>query len=403
MGICSALVSIINARRWVGGGRQVTHIQIADGEVPIIFPYAFKSHNVLHCIYTSLFVSGRLLPSAVFLAWAAAAIYFLFVRCLIQGRIRNKLDVICDVPLEVTSNPLRMAYTGNLELDKALCGIGVFYHTAMTPSYLPFFLEFMGAVTAIFVIPFAEASRDSHASSLGTGVPGAIGTLAQFFSMGLVMPLYYLAFIRTGAADRKPGPVGGSKINQGNAEALLFGLIIGCIIPTACLVLLQDPVVTAIWQIFPVIMEIAQLAHRIIRPPSRLTASGYYTVQATYAMVLVGSAAIHIHYIWPLFDDIDALKQLFLPPFGPSDPAASPLLDGILYFYKWDNALCVIPTFFLVLWFTDDLLSCVVVVAWCVATTIVLGPGAAITSILIWREEKLNRPNNAVKVVEKQD
>lgn len=363
----------------------------------------FPSH-ILMC-FTSLrhFVSGRLLPSAIFLACAAAAIQFLIIRGLIQSHIRNKLDVICDEPLEDSSNPLRMAYTSNLEVDKVLCGMGVFYHTAMTPFYIPFFLEFMGVVAAVFLIPFAEASRDNRSLFLGNGVPGAVGMLAQLLSMGLVMPLYYLLFITTGAADRKPGPAGGAKINQGNAEALLFGLIIGCIIPTACMILFQDPTVTAIWQIFPIIMEIAQFCHRIIRPPSRLTESGYYTVQATYAMVLVVSAAIHFHYVWPILSDIDTLKQLFLPLFGSNDLGAAPLLDGIIYFFKWDFTLSMVPAFILPLWFTDDSFSCVVVIIWCIATTIVLGPGAAIASILMWREEKLNRPNTAVKMIEKQN
>lgn len=377
----------------------MTRTKTANG-IPIDNPYVSKSHttSVLYK-FTPLFVSGRLLPSAIFLACAAVAIQCLVIRGLIQSRIRNKLDVICDDPLEASSNPLRMAYTGNLEVDKVLCGMGVFYHTAMTPSYIPFFLEFTGVIAAMSLIPFAEAARDHRSSFLGNGVPGTVGMLAQLLGPGLVMPLYYLLFVTTGAADRKPGSAGGAKINQGNAEALLFGLM-GCIIPTASMVLFQDPTVTAIWQLFPIIMEIAQFCHRIIRPPSRLTESGYYTVQATYATVLVASTAIHIQYVWPLLSNIDALKQLFLPSFGSSDPGAAPLLDGIFYFFKWDFTLSVVSTYFLPLWFTDDLLSCVVVIVWCIATTIVLGPGAAIASILMWREEKLNRP---VKMVEKHN
>ncbi|KAL4074671.1 hypothetical protein V8B97DRAFT_1951648 [Scleroderma yunnanense] len=341
-----------------------------------------------------------LLPTVVFLALAVAAIQYLFIEGIIEGRIDSKLDAICDQPLDSASSPLRIAYTGFSEPDKRFCGIAVIYHSIMTPFYRPFLLEFLAGAGATLLVPFVEAARDKHSSLFG--LPGiTFGMLGQFGGMGLATPVYALLFVTSGAAARKPGP--GAKINQGNAEALLFGLIVGWIIPTACLAFLEDPTVTILWQIFPIVMEVLQVAHRIVRPPSRLTESGYYTVQAAYATVLVASAVLHIHYIWPLLSDQDTLSQLFLPSLGPIDRATAPLLDGLLDFLKWDFGIGIVSAFVLSLWFADNLFSCVVLIIWCIATTVVLGPAAAICSVLMWREEKLNGPNQATKVDKKEN
>ncbi|KAG6331186.1 hypothetical protein ID866_7901 [Astraeus odoratus] len=340
------------------------------------------------------------LPSAIFLTLSAAAFYLLFVQSILHSHVTDKVAVTCHTPLDGASSPLRLEYTGYPELDKLVCCVGFFFHTAMTPFYRPLLAELLGAVAAPVIITFAEAARDKRPFLLG--LPAAIWVLAQLMSLALVMALYSLAAIVTGVTGRKPGPTSGAKINQGNAEALLFGLIVGYIIPSACMVALEDPIVTAIWQVFPLIMQVATLLHRIIRPPSRLIESGYYTVQATFATVFLGSAAIHIHYIWPLCSDTDTLKQVLIPSFGLNYLAAAPPVDSVIEFLKWDLAIGMVSTFFLVLWFADNFFQCLVIIVWCISTTIVLGPGAAISSILMWREEKLNRPSH-IPTVQKED
>ncbi|KAI5983781.1 hypothetical protein EDD15DRAFT_2521969 [Pisolithus albus] len=312
-----------------------------------------------------LVITRFLLPAVIFLGLAATAVHFLFLNGISQSRVNEKLDPICFSPFEVSSSPLRLAYTGYEEVDKTLCGVCI----------------------ASIAFLFAEAARDQR--PLFMAMPAVFGVLMQTLSFGLIMPLYSLLFVIAGAGIKSRS---GSrfKINQANAEALLFAVLVGYIVPQVCMVLFEDAIVTAIWQIFPIFMGVLGFAHRLIRSPSRHIESGHYTVQATFALVFVGSAVVHILYVWPLFNETATLQRLFLPYTGPDDPAAYPLIDNIAGFFKWDFSLGVVSTFALFLWFADDLLQCIVIAVWCIATTIVLGPGAAISSVLMWREEKLN-------------
>lgn len=341
-----------------------------------------------------LVVTRFLLPTVIFLGLAATAVHFLFLNGVIQSRVNEKLDTICFSPFEVSSSPLRLAYTGYEEVDKTLCGVCMFFHAIMAPFHRPLLAETLAGFSASLAFLFAEAARDRRPFFIA--IPAVFGVLMQTMSYGLIMPLYSLLFVTAGTRV-KSGSGSGFKINQANAEALLFALLVGYIVPTVCMVLFEDATVTAIWQIFPITMGILGFAHRLIRSPSRYIESGYYTVQATFALVFVGSAAVHILYVWPLFNETATLQRLFLPYVGPDDPAASPLIDNIAEFFKWDFTLGLVSNFVLFLWFADGLFQCIAITVWCTATTIVLGPGAAISSVLMWREEKLNRLDRTTK------
>lgn len=341
-----------------------------------------------------LVVTRFLLPAVIFLGLAATAVHFLFLNGVIQSRVNEKLDPICFSPFEVSSSPLRLAYTGYEEVDKILCGVCMFFHAIMAPFHRPLLAETLAGFSASIAFLFAEAARDQRPFFMA--MPAVFGVLMQTMSFGLIMPLYSLLFVIAGTGVRS-GSGSRFKINQANAEALLFAVLVGYIVPTVCMVLFEDAIVTAIWQIFPITMGVLGFAHRLIRSPSRYIESGHYTVQATFALVFVGSAVVHILYVWPLFNETATLQRLFLPYVGPDDPAAYPLIDNIAGFFKWDFTLGVVSTFALFLWFADDLLQCIAIAVWCIATTIVLGPGAAISSVLMWREEKLNRFDRTAK------
>ncbi|KAI6036866.1 hypothetical protein BKA83DRAFT_677790 [Pisolithus microcarpus] len=247
-----------------------------------------------------LVVTRFLLPAVIFLGLAAIAVHFLFL----NGVIQKTWNPFVSLPFEVSSSPLRLPYTGYEEVDK-------------TSSVLPR-IAFL----------FAEAARDQRPFFMA--MPAVFGVLMQTMSFGLIMPLYSLLFVIAGTGVRS-GSGSRFKINQANAEALLFAVLVGYIVPTVCMVLFEDAIVTAIWQIFP----------------------NYH-------------------------------GRLFLPYVGSDDPAAYPLIDNIAGFFKWDFTLGV-----LFLWFADDLLQCT-----CHRG---LGPGAAISSVLMWREEKLNRFDRTAK------
>ncbi|KAF9228790.1 hypothetical protein BS17DRAFT_772516 [Gyrodon lividus] len=269
----------------------------------------------------------------------------------------------------------------------------------MDPFYRPLLAELFTTLAVLSIIPFAEAARDKRPFVLRT--PAAVGVLFQLATLGVIMPLYSLLFVVTGAASQRPGPTTTSKINQANAEALLFALILGYIVPTLSMLAYEDPTVTAIWQTFPLLTELAQFAHRVIRPPSKYVDSGHRTVMATFALVFVASAAVHAAYVWPLLQDWALLRAMVVPSLGALDPAASSLTEGVVAFIKWDIVIGAGSIMLSTLWMANDIIQFLAIVLWYGVATVLLGPGAAIAGVLLWRETHLNGGSQVEKVQEK--
>ncbi|KIJ17068.1 hypothetical protein PAXINDRAFT_130597 [Paxillus involutus ATCC 200175] len=276
-----------------------------------------------------------------------------------------------------------------------------FFHALMDPSYRPLVAELFTTLTVLTIIPFAEAARARRPFVLRG--PAAVCMIFQLASLGVIMPLYSLLFVITGTASLRPGPftTRGTKINQANAEALLFALVLGYIVPTLCMLVYEDPMVTAIWQVFPLLTEFSQFAHRVIRPPSKYIESGHRTVMATFGLVFVASAALHATYMWPLLGDWEALEVMVVPSLGALDPAATSLTEGVAAFMKWDIIIGAGSTMLSTLWMAGDLVQCLAIVLWYGVATVLIGPGAAIAGVLLWKEAKLNGGSQVEKVREK--
>ncbi|KAG1749075.1 uncharacterized protein EDB91DRAFT_832807 [Suillus paluster] len=324
----------------------------------------------------------------VFLFLTFAAAYILFVGCLYENGLVPKLNAVCDAPVDGEFIPTRIAYTNIPALDSNLCAIVAFYHGMMNPTYRPLLIYMCTTLSVIAIIPFAEATRESHSNRLK--IPATIGMLVQLCSCAVIMPMYWFAFVLTGGTTRRTATSASNKINQGNAEALLFALIVGYAIPTVCMVVLEDPMVTAIWQAFPLLMKIAQWAHCKIRPPSRHAASGHGTVQAMYMLVFIASAYLHVLYIWPLFNSPALFQKIIAPPMAPLDPTTTSIAEGVAAFLKWDMAFGAGSTILVTLWFAGGLTDLVLLILWHVWATFAVGPGAAIAGAMMWREAIIN-------------
>lgn len=281
----------------------------------------------------------------------------------------------------------------------------VFFHALMDPAYRPLLAALFPALAVITLIPFLEAARDRRSFALRT--PTAIGVLFQLASMGVVMPIYSLLFVITGTASTQPSttrtPNPPSKINQANAEALLFGLVLGYVLPTTLMLFLVRPFVTATWQGFPLLITFAIFVHKLIRPPSRYVQSGHSTIVATLAFTFVLSALLHAVYVWPVLTDSVALQTMFVPAVGVLDPATMSLTDGVLEFIKWDMILGVGSVILATFWMADSVLRLVGILVWYGVATIVLGPAAAIAGVLLWRERRLNGQSQAEKTSQKME
>lgn len=293
----------------------------------------------------------------------------------------------CDVPIGTEGYPLRLAYTGYPDLDLRMCSLVAFFQALLDPAYQPLVAELVTGLAAVTMIPFVEAAREKR--SILLGMPAAIGVLFQLYSYAVVMPLYYIAFVLTGASISRPVEGRGTKITQGSAEALLFALIVGYIIPTIYMVVSRDIIATALWQGYPLIMALVQFSHLVIRPSSRYVKSGYATIQAMYGLIFVVSAVVHIYYIWPLFFDIQQFQKILVPQLALSERPLS-LPEGVAAVIKWDQAFGVGSTLLVSFWFAESARDIALLFVWHVLISIAFGPGAAIAGVMSVREARLN-------------
>ncbi|KAF9234757.1 hypothetical protein BU15DRAFT_65394 [Melanogaster broomeanus] len=346
------------------------------------------------------FLTHVIQPLLLFPFLSFIAIQFIFGLSLYQNGLQAKLNAICDPTVGLASHPFRLPYTNRPDADKIICGMVSFFNALMDPSSRPLLAEVLTTAAVLSIIPFVEAAREKRSFLLRT--PAAVGVLFQFASLGVIMPLYSLLLVITGTASRRPSPsTTDSKINQANAEALLFALLAGYVVPTVCMVVYDVPNATAIWQAFPLLMEFAQFAHRLIRPASRYVDSGHRTVMATFALLFVVSAAVHAAYVWPLLGDLELLTTIFAPSRVALDPAATSLTEGVGAFIRWDVVIGAGATMLATLWMASSVEQVFAIVLWHGLSTVVFGPGAAIAGVLLWREAELNGGTQVEKLQEK--
>ena len=163
------------------------------------------------------------------------------------------------------------------------------------------------------------------------------------------------------------------------------------------MLILRDPVVTAAWQFFPAWMWVAQAAHLFIRPSSHYNTSGYWTVQATFIFTFITSAISHIAAVWAI-KDLALLRNLYVPPIVPPDPATTNLQLAAHVFFRWDAVFTMGPSLLGTLWFARNAKQVVLITLWNVIATVVVGPDAAVSGVLLWREWALNGAPEEPKV-----
>jgi len=325
----------------------------------------------------------------IFPTLSALAVNFIFGHMFKSGLAAN-LTAQC--PPTVTSlelTPYRLPYTGLHLLDEKLCGLVAFFHAAMTPGPFPFLAYFMGTGAPLIAIPAVESFRKGRHFSIG--YPLVVGFFCQVATVGVTMPVFWLLFIVSGAAklNRRSGNEQ-TLVTHAHAEAIIFGVCVGSIIPTACMFLLNDPLVTAIWQAFPVWVSIAQFGHHLFRPASRYPESGYKTVRALFVGLFIVSSSTHLASIWPKIGDLVALQFLFLPSIPVLNPATTTVELKVLDFLKWDAVFGFASSILATFWFARNAKQFTALLAWHVVAVPVFGPGAAIAGVAIWRESLLN-------------
>jgi hypothetical protein len=278
-----------------------------------------------------------------------------------------------------------MRYSGLVPVDTFLCMLVTFFQSNMASETFLFTADFLASLSPFVALTFIESTRSGRPTILA--FPATLGLFYQTQGAGVVFPLYCLALILFGNASMSPAA---ARIDQAKAEATLFAVLIGFTVPSALMLTLQDPTVTALWNLFPLGMWLAQTGHLFFRPSSRFHTSGYWTVQATYIFTFIFSAISHVAVIWSAKDDLLFLKSLYMPPIAPPDPAKTSIQLATHVLLQWDYVFTMGSGLIASLWFASNFRQVASVALWNLIATMVVGPGAAMSGVLLWREWKLN-------------
>lgn len=328
------------------------------------------------------FFKGLLLALIVFPSLTALAVSVIFGRFKSAGVDLQLRQHCLPVGGSVPTTYL-LQYTGLRALDKILCPLVTFFHNLMdSPTSLSFLGYAIGTSGPLITLPLLESYRLGRSSFVA--YPVIWGLLSQIATVGITYPLYWLVFILAeGTKKQRSSHV--RSLTQADAEAIVFGVLVGAVIPSVAMLVLADAHVTAMWQLYPVFVSIAQLLHLWARPSANHPQPGTATLQALYLGLFMVSSSLHISTLWPIRNDFEAIKSLLLPSTSPLHPSES-INNHLLEFLKWDVIIGYSATALAMLWFARGIKHFVMILLWYVFAIPLLGFGAAVMGVAIWRD-----------------
>ncbi|KAK0490487.1 hypothetical protein IW261DRAFT_1601325 [Armillaria novae-zelandiae] len=289
------------------------------------------------------------------------------------------------LPSCTPGSPNLIHYTNNDFFNNGLCGMVSVFNVAMTPELMPFLVYFIGTLAPVAVLfqSFESARKGRRFTTSHSAV--LFGILGQLATFAAVMPFYWLYQILSGNLERQKG----GRMTQAQAEAALFGVFIGWIIPSVAMVTMQDPRITGLWQFAPIIDFIAGSIYLLFHLPTMDSHSGFRTVQAAYIGAFLVATPLHLSAL-SKFTSLDDALAFFLP----ASYAIAPI-EGVLWhtanLFQCDFALGVGCSLFGSLWFSRSISQVLGLAVWIVVGSVAVGPGAAFTTIVLWREGRLSK------------
>lgn len=274
-----------------------------------------------------------------------------------------------------------LSYTGLNPIDTILCYLVAFFHSILASSTPSSFLTyFLGTGGPLILLPIVEAHRTGQNRLLAYPLIWLLGS--QSVTMATISTVYCLAFLLSGgvATGRKSSLC---LITQADAEAIVFGIVAGAVIPTTAMLVLNDPYVTAIWQPYPVYVSVARFLHLQFRPASQYSQSGYKTIQALFIGCFIISSSIHISIVWPMMNDYDTLTAFFIPSVSAPEPSIDLTLQAF-DLLKWDFVLSFVSVAVCSLWFASNIKQFMAIIAWYIGAIPTIGFGAAVMGLAIW-------------------
>ncbi|KAJ7575405.1 hypothetical protein C8J56DRAFT_871468 [Mycena floridula] len=311
------------------------------------------------------------LPIALFTSLSAVAANFLFGNLMLQSGLAAHMSASCpwSPPENPGDYPYRLKYTGILPFDTVVCMLCSFFQYNVNTKISPFFIYFSACGLVLNLIPALEARRRGGSPHISHTI--ILGIMTKLSPVAVVLPLYWLLMILTGAPKARD-----SGLSRNDVESVLFSIIVGHILPTIAMFFLDSPHAIAIWHYAPVWIFLAQKAWS-----QKTSEPAIQMLRKTWLMVFVIGAAAHIHYVWP--KDKDSLKAFILPSLYPD---RTTLEEAVYDFMKWDFLFGFASVILASLWFVGDWKKVALAVAWYSVALPLLGPGAAVAAVALWRD-----------------
>jgi hypothetical protein len=318
---------------------------------------------------------GYVLPGITFPTLTVLGAKYIFAHFL-NPSLTGALKTQCE-----PGQPFSGFYTGITPLDGLLCSLVAFFVAALQPLGESLTTSLVVQLLPLALFTFYEGARTGRAWLFsGTGA-AILGLGYQRFTGGVILPLYWLALIVTGAHKRA------GRVSQRNADGLAFAAIVAYAVPSVMMVGTHNAGWTALWQGFPVLIWIAHWIHFLI-VPTALSANAYSgagTVQKTYIACAIIAAITHLITVLPNLSDLDVLKHVFIPRVVTVDEVLS-MQAGTLNFLQWDAIFISGAAALASLWFGRNTVEVVGLAIWNVVAGAIIGPGAALALVYAWRE-----------------
>lgn len=305
-----------------------------------------------------------------------------------ESKLSDKINSHCGVPMAgysdwLTGTNFLLPYTGVAGIDApGICGLTVFFHVLMDSPKKIRFIEYFVATGAPYVlITVVEGSRQGQ--SLLLRFPAICLLSTQFLSFGASYPIACLLWVVTGSMGRAREFTVHS-FNRAQGESLVFGMLVGGVLPSLAMFAFDIPIVTWVWQLFPIYVSIAQRVYLQIRSTSN-SVSGYPVVRILYITTFLLSAGMHLHTIWSHNNNTLSIVQFLYPSTKLLHPSTDIDLQ-VLHFLTWDYNLGYAAACVALLWYAQNVWHIFAMISWYAFATPLLGLGTAFMGVAMWRD-----------------
>ncbi|KZT42016.1 hypothetical protein SISSUDRAFT_1125947 [Sistotremastrum suecicum HHB10207 ss-3] len=327
------------------------------------------------------FLIGKVLPVLTFLPLTYLATQFL-VGHLIKSGVAVQLRGQCPEVL-TPSAPFRLNYFGIGPLDKQLCILVTFFsHALKSPLARPTVGHLLSIFPSFITFPILESVREG--APLLLAFPAIIGLLYQTMGGAVILPIYWTLFIIFG--DPQGTLTRTTNISAQQAEGAVVAIIGGFVIPTLAMYITVTPRIIAAWQLFPVWISLFQFLYMASATTPKSSLSGGQIILGIHLFNFLVSAVSHLIVVLSRFGNLGALHGFFVPSLKPPRREKSTIATGTLQFLKWDGIIIAGSSVIATLWFGRTLEEVFGLLVWNVVASAILGPAAAFSGALVWRE-----------------